>query len=64
MAIGSLQSAIYRIGQRDNPPPPVPSLAGSCAPPLEALRRQRPLPDGALIIVNRGEKKDEGGIIG
>jgi hypothetical protein len=31
---------------------------------LEALRRQRPLPHGALIIVTRGEKKDEGGITG
>jgi putative SOS response-associated peptidase YedK len=34
------------------------------APPLEALRLQRPLPDGALMIVARGEKKDEGGIAG
>ena len=30
------------------------------APPLEALRLQRPLPDDALMIVARGEKKDEG----
>jgi putative SOS response-associated peptidase YedK len=34
------------------------------APPLEALTLQRPLPDDALIIVARGEKKDEGGIAG
>jgi putative SOS response-associated peptidase YedK len=34
------------------------------APPLEALRLQRPLPDDALMIVARGEKKDEGGIGG
>jgi putative SOS response-associated peptidase YedK len=32
------------------------------APPLEALRLQRPLPDDALMIVARGEKKDEGGL--
>jgi putative SOS response-associated peptidase YedK len=31
------------------------------APPGEALKLQRPLPDDALIIVARGEKKDEGG---
>jgi hypothetical protein len=31
-------------------------------PPGEALKLQRPLPDGALIIVARGEKKDEGGL--
>jgi putative SOS response-associated peptidase YedK len=29
------------------------------APPDEALKLQRPLPDGALRIVARGEKKDE-----
>jgi putative SOS response-associated peptidase YedK len=29
------------------------------APPDDALRLQRPLPDGALEIVARGEKKDE-----
>jgi hypothetical protein len=34
------------------------------APPLEALRLQRPLPDDALMTVARGEKKDEGGITG
>jgi putative SOS response-associated peptidase YedK len=34
------------------------------APPLEALRLQRPLPDDALGIVARGEKKDEGGTTG
>ena len=33
------------------------------APPGEALKLQRPLPDGALIIVGRGEKKDEGGLV-
>jgi putative SOS response-associated peptidase YedK len=32
------------------------------APAGEALKLQRPLPDGALRIVSRGEKKDEGGI--
>ena len=31
------------------------------APPGEALKLQRPLPDDALMIVARGEKKDEGG---
>jgi putative SOS response-associated peptidase YedK len=31
------------------------------APPEEALKLQRPLPDDALMIVGRGEKKDEGG---
>jgi putative SOS response-associated peptidase YedK len=31
------------------------------APPLEALRLQRPLPDDTLMIVARGGKKDEGG---
>jgi putative SOS response-associated peptidase YedK len=30
------------------------------APPGEALTLQRPLPDDALMIVARGEKKDEG----
>jgi putative SOS response-associated peptidase YedK len=34
------------------------------APPLEALRLQRPLPDDALMIVARGEKKDESGMPG
>jgi putative SOS response-associated peptidase YedK len=34
------------------------------APPLEALRLQRPLRDDALMIVARGEKKDEGAIAG
>jgi putative SOS response-associated peptidase YedK len=29
------------------------------APADEALKLQRPLPDGALAIVARGEKKDE-----
>jgi putative SOS response-associated peptidase YedK len=29
------------------------------APPAEALKLQRPLPDGVLSIVARGEKKDE-----
>jgi hypothetical protein len=32
------------------------------APAPEALKLQRPLPDGALVIVARGEKKDEGGM--
>jgi putative SOS response-associated peptidase YedK len=32
------------------------------APALEALHLQRPLPDDTLVIVARGEKKDEGGI--
>ena len=31
------------------------------APPEEALMLQRPLPDDTLMIVARGEKKDEGG---
>ena len=31
------------------------------APPEEALKLQRPLPDDALTIVALGEKKDEGG---
>jgi putative SOS response-associated peptidase YedK len=34
------------------------------APAVEALRLQRPLPDDALVIVARGEKKDEGDITG
>jgi putative SOS response-associated peptidase YedK len=34
------------------------------APPLEALTLQRPLPDDALMIVARGEKKDEAGMTG
>jgi hypothetical protein len=29
------------------------------APPEEALKLQRPVPDGSLKIVARGEKKDE-----
>jgi putative SOS response-associated peptidase YedK len=33
------------------------------APPEEAFRLQRPLPDDALMIVGRGEKKDEGGLV-
>ena len=33
------------------------------APPGEALKLQRPLPDAALMIVGRGEKKDEGGLV-
>jgi putative SOS response-associated peptidase YedK len=33
------------------------------APPEEALKLQRPLPDDALVIVGRGEKKDEGGLV-
>ncbi len=33
------------------------------APPEEALKLQRPLPDNALMIVARGEKKDEGGLV-
>jgi putative SOS response-associated peptidase YedK len=32
------------------------------APSEEALTLQRPLPDDALMIVARGEKKDEGGL--
>ncbi len=32
------------------------------APTVEALKLQRPLADGALRIVGRGEKKDEGGL--
>jgi putative SOS response-associated peptidase YedK len=33
------------------------------APAPEALTLQRPLPDDALVIVARGEKKDEGGLV-
>ncbi len=33
------------------------------APPGDALKLQRPLPDDALMIVARGEKKDEGGLV-
>ena len=33
------------------------------APPGEALKLQRPLPDDSLMIVARGEKKDEGGLV-
>ena len=33
------------------------------APPGEPLKLQRPLPDDALMIVARGEKKDEGGLV-
>jgi putative SOS response-associated peptidase YedK len=32
------------------------------APPPEALRLQRPLPDDSLVIVTRGAKKDDGGV--
>jgi putative SOS response-associated peptidase YedK len=32
------------------------------APATEALKRQRRLPDDALMIVARGQKKDEGGL--
>jgi putative SOS response-associated peptidase YedK len=32
------------------------------APGPEALTLQRPLPDDALMIIARGEKKDEGGV--
>jgi putative SOS response-associated peptidase YedK len=32
------------------------------APAPDALALQRPLPDDALMIVGRGEKKDEGGL--
>ncbi len=32
------------------------------APALEALKLQRPLSDDALVIVARGDKKDEGGV--
>jgi putative SOS response-associated peptidase YedK len=33
------------------------------SPPGEALKLQRPLPDDALMIVARGERKDEGGLV-
>ena len=33
------------------------------APTDEALKLQRPLADDALMIVARGEKKDEGGVV-
>jgi putative SOS response-associated peptidase YedK len=32
------------------------------APTEEALKLQRPLADDALMIVARGEKKDDGGV--
>ena len=32
------------------------------APPEEALKLERPLRDDVLMIVARGEKKDEGGL--
>jgi putative SOS response-associated peptidase YedK len=32
------------------------------APTVEALKLQRPLADGALMIVGKGGKKDEGGL--
>jgi putative SOS response-associated peptidase YedK len=32
------------------------------APAEDALKLQRPLVDGALMIVARGEKTDEGGL--
>jgi putative SOS response-associated peptidase YedK len=32
------------------------------APAEDALKLQRPLADGALMIVARGEKTDEGGL--
>jgi putative SOS response-associated peptidase YedK len=34
------------------------------APISEALKVQRPLPDGSLIIVARGEKQDPAEIMG
>jgi len=33
------------------------------APAAEALKLHRPLPDGALMIVGRGTKQDEGGLV-
>ncbi len=33
------------------------------APAPEALMLQRPLPDDALVIVGRGDKKDDGGLV-
>jgi putative SOS response-associated peptidase YedK len=33
------------------------------APTPQALKLQRPLPDDALVIVARGGKKDEGGLV-
>jgi putative SOS response-associated peptidase YedK len=33
------------------------------APTVEALKLQRPLPDGALIIIARGEKQDPPGLL-
>jgi putative SOS response-associated peptidase YedK len=32
------------------------------APAADALKLQRPLADGALRIIARGEKEDEGGL--
>jgi putative SOS response-associated peptidase YedK len=38
--------------------------AWMAAPWTEAVRLQRPLPDGTLRIVARGEKKDEAMLLG
>jgi len=48
-------------------PSPVFALKGKKSDPGspmsgEALKLQRPVPDDALMIVARGEKKDEGGL--